>query len=190
MTAAAFNGTFEGWLKGAPEFETHILGQAGTSDSLTDYQCAGEKQAAPYYYDQNSESWTGNVLLFSQSQIDAYKAAHPGNSMRIVVVEDDDTACQIKLDANRFRTALNAVDSAFQRLTAGRDSTSGLTRIWSRATAFQKIFKALWSVITTQDDYVGTAVQDAVAGEYRAGMNWIVKGENNITVGGLKLEMR
>jgi hypothetical protein len=28
------------------------------------------------------------------------------------------------------------------------------------------------------------------AGEFKAGYNWIVKGENNITNGALKLEMR
>jgi hypothetical protein len=48
----------------------------------------------------------------------------------------------------------------------------------------------VWSFITTQDEFVGTAVQDAVAGEYKAGYNWIVKGENNITNGALKLVMR
>jgi hypothetical protein len=167
-----------------------VLGQAGTSDSLRDYQCAGEKQATPYYYDQNAATWTGTVLLFSQAQIDAYKSAHAGNSMRVVVVEDDDGACQIKMDADRFRTALNTVDSVYRRLTAGRDTTTGLVRYWNRATAFQKILQAVWSIITTQDDYVGDAVQDAVAGEFQPGANWIVKGENNITTGALNLQMR
>lgn len=190
MKAASFTETFEGWLKGAPEFETHILGQAGTTDSLTDYQCAGEKQAAPYYYDQNATTWTGSVLLFSQAQINAYKAAHPANSMRVVVVEDDDTACKLKMDAGRFRAALNLVDSTYRQLTAGRDTTVGLTRIWSRAKAFQKVLQAIWSFITTQDDYVGTAVQDVVAGESWPGANWLVKGENNVTKGALQLEMR
>jgi hypothetical protein len=190
MRAASFTQTFEGWLKGSPEFETHILGQAGTSDSLTDYQCAGEKQIAPYYYDQNATTWTGNVLLFSQAQINAYKTAHPANSLRIVVVEDDDTACKLKMDANRFRTALNLVDSTYRQFTAGRDTTVGLTRIWNQAKAFQKVLQAIWSFITTQDDYVGTAVQDVVAGESWPGANWIVKGENNLTTGALQLEMR
>ncbi|HET8624792.1 MAG TPA: hypothetical protein VFM14_14605, partial [Gemmatimonadales bacterium] len=42
MTYSSFTQTFEGWLKGSPEFEIHILGQAGATDSLTSYQCAGE----------------------------------------------------------------------------------------------------------------------------------------------------
>jgi hypothetical protein len=190
MTAASFVGTFQGWLKGAPEFEAHILGQAGSTDSLRDYQCAGEKQPAPYWYDQNETTWTGAVLLMSKSQIDAYKQQHPGQSFRVVIIEDDDTACQIKLDSDRFKTMINTIDTYYQRLTGGRDTTTGLTRYWNRASAFQKILQSVWSFITTQDEFVGNAVQDVVAGEYKSGYNWIVKGENNVTNGALKLEMR
>jgi hypothetical protein len=191
MTGASFVGTFEGWLKGSPEFEVHVLGQAGASDSLTDYQCAGEKQVAPYWFDQNSTTWTGSVMIMSQAQIDAYRQQHPGQSLRVVVIEDDDTACQLKLDTGRLATVLRALDSQYRNLTGGRDTTSGvLTRYWNRATAFQKLLRAIWSFITTQDEFVGNAVQDAVAGEFKSGYNWIVKGENSITNGALKLEMR
>lgn len=190
MTAAWFVGTFEGWLKGSPEFEVHMLGQAGSTDSLRTYQCAGEKQGVPYWFDQNSTSWTGGVLLASQSQIDSYKQQHPGQSLRVVVIEDDDTACQIKFDADRFKNAITLIDSYNNSYTGGRDTTAGLTRIWNRAKAIQKILQAIWSFITTQDEFVGNAVQDAVAGVYKPGYNWIVKGENNVTNGALKLEMR
>src|SRR5437762_2298704 len=71
MTQAHFVADFEGWLKGAPEFELHMLGQKGQTDSLTDYQCAGEKQPAPYYFDQNALDWSGSVMLFSKVQLDA-----------------------------------------------------------------------------------------------------------------------
>jgi hypothetical protein len=184
-------GTFEGWLKGAPEFEVHVLGQAGASDSLTDYQCAGEKQAAPYWFDQNSTTWSGNVLIMSQAQIDAYRQQHPGQSLRVVVVEDDDTACRIKLDSGHLAAVLQTLDTQYRNLTGGRDTTVGtLTRYWNRATAFQKILQAIWSVITTQDEFVGNAVEDAVAGEFKPGYNWIVKGENTVTNGALKLDLR
>lgn len=191
MTAASFVGTFEGWLKGAPEFEVHVLGQAGTSDSLKDYQCAGEKQAAPYWFDQNGTTWTGNVVIMSQAQLDLYRQQHPAQSLRVVVIEDDDTACQLKLDSGRLATVLKTLDAQYRNLTGGRDTTGTLlTRYWSRASAFQKILQSLWSLITTQDEFVGNAVEDAVAGEFKPGYNWIVKGENSITNGALKLEMR
>lgn len=191
MTYAAFVGTFEGWLKGSPEFEVHILGQAGKTDSLMDYQCAGEHAGGPYTYDQNSTTWSGDVLLFSQAQIDSYRQQHPGQSLRVVVIEDDDTACQIKLDAGRFAAILKAIDAAYSSWTGGRDTTlTTLQRIWNRAMALQKIFQSIWSFIVTQDEFVGHAVQDVVVGQTWPGANWIVKGENNVTNGGLKLVIK
>jgi len=177
-------------VRAAELLDGGTLGQAGTTDSLKDYQCAGEKQGAPYWFDQNATTWSGNVLLLSKGQIDAYKQQHPGQSFRVVVIEDDDTACQIKMDADRFKTLINTIDTYYQRLTGGRDTTTGLSRYWNRASAFQKILQSVWSFITTQDEFVGNAVQDAVATEFKPGYNWIVKGENNITNGALKLEMR
>ena len=53
MTSAHFVDDFEGWLKGDPEYEIHILGQSGSSDSLTSYQCAGEHAGGSYAFDQN-----------------------------------------------------------------------------------------------------------------------------------------
>ena len=191
MTYASFTQTFEGWLKGSPEFEIHILGQAGTSDSLKSYQCAGEHAGGPYAFDQNALTWTGSVLLFSQAQIDAYKQQHPGQSVRVFALEDDDTACQIKLDADRVGNLLRTIDARYNQLTGGRDTTSTtLTRYWNRATAFQKVFQAIWSILVTKDEIIGNAVQDAVAGEFKPGANWIVKGEDLITYGALKLVMR
>src|SRR5438105_498532 len=191
MTQANFVDDFEGWLKGAPEFEVHVLGQKGQSDSLTDYQCAGEKQPAPYYFDQNGLDWSGSVMLFSKSQIDAYNVAHRGQNVRVYVVEDDDTACQIKTSSDAWKRALEAVDAANQLRTAGKDTTS-ITgqKLWKYAQAFQKLLSALASIINTNDELVGDVVQDNVVGEYHPGFNWIVKGENNVTNGWVQLEMK
>ena len=106
MTKSHFVQDFEGWLKGSPEFEVHILGQKGQTDSLTDYQCAGEHAGGPYTFDQNNLDWSGSVLLFSKSQLDQYNAAHPNQNVRAFVVEDDDTACQIKTDTDRFQRVI------------------------------------------------------------------------------------
>jgi len=191
MTKAHFVDDFEGWLKGSPEFEVHILGQKGTSDSLTDYQCAGEKQPAPYYFDQNDRDWSGGVMLFSKSQLDAYHAAHPGQNLRVFVIEDDDTACQIKTSTDLWTKALEAVDAANQVRTAGKDTTSSTgQKTWKFAQAFQKLLSALASLINTNDELVGNAVEDAVVGATYPGYNWIVKGENNATNGWINLEMK
>ena len=190
MSYSHFVDDFEGWLKGSPEYEIHILGQLGSSDSLTSYQCAGEHAAGPYSFDQNDRDWTGSVLLFSNAQLSGYKSAHPNQNIRVLAIEDDDGACQIRLDGNRFKTFQNTLQSQYPNLTGGKDGTSGLTRIFTRANALQKILRATYSWITSQDDLIGNAIEDSVVGEYHAGANWIVRGENNVTNGWLNLQMR
>ena len=191
MTQSHFTQTFEGWLKGSPEFEVHILGQKDQTDSLKDYQCAGEHQASPYYFDQNDLDWSGSVMLYSKTQLDNYHAAHPAQDVRVFVVEDDDTACEIKTTNDFWQNVVNAVDGANQALTAGKDTTSSTAdKTWKFAKAIQKLLAALASLINTNDELPGNAVQDNIAGEYHDGYNWVVKGEKNVTNGWIKLEMR
>jgi hypothetical protein len=191
MTKAHFDDDYEGWLKGNPEYEIHMLGQAASGgEDLADYQCAGEHAGGPYTFDQNSKDWSGTVLLFSQNQIDAYKAAHPGQGLRVFALEDDDTACSIKTDPSRMERLLEQVDSAYQLVTGGSDSTASLAKYWHYAKAGYNIFKALASWITTDDDLIGNAVEDDIVGAFYPGFNWIIKGENNITHGWVNLEMR
>ena len=178
-------------MKGSPEYEIHILGQSGQTDSLTSYQCAGEHAAGYYAFDQNSLDWSGSVLLFSQQQLEAYKSQHPNQNFRILALEDDDGACAIRLDSNRFKALITVLQTQYPSLTGGKDSVlSGLGKIVKRANALQKILRAAYSFITSQDDLIGNAVEDVVTGEFHTGANWIVKGENNATNGWLKLQMR
>jgi hypothetical protein len=190
MTYSHFVDDFEGWLKGSPEYEIHILGQLGASDSLTSYQCAGEHAAGYYTFDQNDRDWTGSVLLFSSTQLANYKATHPNQNLRVLAIEDDDGACQIKLDGDRFKTFQNAIQSEYPNLTGGKDNVSGLEKVFTRANALQKILRAAYSWLTSQDDLIGNAIEDSVVGEYHAGANWIVRGDKNVTNGWLNLEMR
>jgi len=190
LTKAHFVQDFEGWLKGAPEFEAHILGQKGQTDSLTDYQCAGERQPAPYYFDQNGLDWSGSVMLFSKAQLDAYNAAHPSQNIRVFFVEDDDTACQIKANRDIIGNLFKAVDGAYKAITAGNDSSDIITKLYKRANAFQKLWSAVASFFNTNDELVSNAVEDVVVGISYPGYNWIVKGESNATNGWINLGMK
>jgi hypothetical protein len=191
MTYAHFVQDFEGWFKGSPEFEIHILGQSGATDSLRDYQCAGQVAGGYYYFDQNSLDWSGSVLLFSQTQLNSYKSAHPNQNFRVVALEDDDTGCTIKFDSNRFKNLILTMQAQYPNLTGAKDTTaSNLIRFVKRANALQKILSAAYSFITTQDDLIGNAIEDIVIGQFYPGANWIVKGVGNVTNGWIKLQMR
>lgn len=190
MAQAHFTQTFEGWLKGSPEFEVHVLGQKEQADSLTDYQCVGEHQGGPYYYDQNGLDWSGSVLVFSQSQLNDYHAKHPGQNVRVYVVEDDDTACQIKTDGVRFSDGLAVLDSILSGLAGGKDTVAGGAKRFRAAKVAVKLLSTVASLINTNDELVGNAVADSVAGEFHPNANWIVRGANNVTNGWINLEMR
>ena len=132
-----------------------------------------------------------SVLLFSKTQLDSYNTVHPGQNVRVFLVEDDDTACQIKTSNGAMQNTLTSVDAGNQALTAGKDTTGGtLQRLWKFARAFLKLIEEAASLIDTSDEIVGNAVQDSIAVEFHEGFNWIVKGEGNVTNGWVKLEMR
>ena len=190
MTKSHFDDDYEGWLKGDPEYEIHVLGQSGSTDSLTDYQCAGEHAGGPYAFDQNGKDWTGSVLLFSQQQLDSYKAAHPDQALRILALEDDDTACKIITNKDDLNRIFKVVDSVYLKNTGGRDTTITSTKYYKAARIIHNIWTLIASFIKTNDDLIGTAIEDKVVGTFYPGFNWIVKGQNNITHGWLGLEMR
>jgi hypothetical protein len=184
-------GDFEGWLKGSPEYEVHILGQQGQSDSLKDYACAAEHQTAPRYFDQNDADWSGDVLLYTQTEIDAYKAQHPGQGVRVFVVEDDDTPCVIKADNTSLNRLLSTVDDTYKLYTAGKDQKTTIGRVWLFAQLARKIWTLAAGLIKTNDDLVGNAIDATIVGDLsHAGYNWILKGDQNATTGWVDLEMR
>ncbi len=188
MTKAHMVGDFEGWLKGSPEFEVHIMGQLGTTDSLVRYACAGEHQASPYYWDGDTD-WSGSVMLFSSAEIASYKAAHPGQTFRVVAMEDDDTSCDMRIDPNRWATFLGTIQPLFQDVTGAIDS--GTTKKYvSAGKSLLKFLSKLASWLKSNDDLIGNAVEDKVTGEFHAGYNWNLKADNNVTNGWIYLQMQ
>ena len=79
---------------------------------------------------------------------------------------------------------------AYSGKTGARDTLSSGTKTIKNARSFQDILTLLAHFILTNDEMVGNAIEDVVAGAYYPGANWIVKGENNVTNGWIKLEMR
>lgn len=188
MTQAHFVQDFEGWLKGSPEFEIHIMGQYGTTDSLQKYQCSGEERRVPYNWDGGT-SWSGSVMLFSATELSTYKMAHPGEAFRIVAMEDDDTQCVMKIDSNRWLTFIAALGNAYHDVTGAID-TGSTKKYIAAGRSLRDFLAALASWLKSNDDLIGTAIEDKVVGEFHPGFNWILRGENNVTNGWIKLEMK
>ena len=196
LTRAEFVSEFEGWLKGSPEFEIHIMGPASAGDAkvISSYQCIGEHAGGAYAWDMNSKSWTGAQLLFSNTQLDAFNVTFTGQPFSIMAYEDDDGACKIRTDADRAQKLFAAVGPAVADWTAAigkkDDLLASAPRILKAAKSAYSVLTALYSFLTSADDIIGVGVEDAATGRYRAGTNWTMLNDKVAANGWLKLETR
>lgn len=195
MTYAQYSQDFEGWLKGSPEFEIHIMGpaQPGDTSNLASFQCVGEHAAGSYAWDMNDLTWSGSQLLFSNAQMDAFTAAYPGRAFVVFAVEDDDTACGIRTDSDRGNALLKAIGQAYQDYKGAKDvkvlSINGVTRILQAARSGSTFLSSLYSFLKSNDDIVGVAVADSVRGRYSSLTNWTVLDKSLNTTAAFKLEI-
>ena len=196
LTRADFVETFESWLKGSPEYEIHVMGPSSPGDTkvISSYQCIGEHAGGDYAWDMNSKSWTGSQLLFSNAQMDAFAATYGGKPFSIMAYEDDDGACRIRTDADRAQKLFAAVGPAVAQWTAAigkkDDLLANAPRILKAAQAAYSVLSALYSFLTSADDIIGVAVEDAATGRYRAGTNWTVLNDKVTSNGWLMLETK
>jgi hypothetical protein len=190
LTQSHLNDKFESWLKGAPEIEISVLGQKGSTDSLTTYQCINERAVYPYNFNQDDKDWSGSALLMSQSQLDNFRTTHPGQALRLFFVEDDDTPCVMKASQTDLKAIIQAVDALVKGLAGGSDVTTWYGKVWKYLPVVQQLVSLGSSLIKTNDDLIGNAVEDITTTERHAGYNWIVKGRNAETNGYISLEMR
>lgn len=195
MTYAQYSQDFEGWLKGSPEFEIHIMGPAepGDTTNLASFQCVGEHAAGSYAWDMNDLTWSGSQLLFSNAQMDAFSAAYPGRAFVIFAVEDDDTACGIRTDSDRGNALLKALNDAYASYKAAKDvkvlSINGATRILQAARSGSTFLSSLYSFLKSNDDIVGVAVADSVRGRYSPLTNWTALDKSLNATAAFKLEI-
>lgn len=188
LTTSHFEESFEGWLKGAPEYEFHVYGK-GDSDESEQLSCTGEKTGWPFFYDQNGPDWRGSAMLLSEGERQRYEAAHPGAPIRIVAYEDDDGACIPRFDGNRVGQLIAAVDAAYRNVTSGKVEPWLIRGVRAAPSAFN-LFSAIRNIITTGDDLIGNAVETTVAGYAPGGANWVLKSEGTRTFGWFTTEYR
>ena len=190
MTYFNVNKDFEGWLKGDPEYEIHIMGPVSQSDTVhyRTLYCIGEHGTT--YWDDNANTWTGDVVLMGPNELDAFHTAFPLNNFSILAIEDDDTACEIKVDQDRFTAMVDAGARAYSGYEAARDSIGLNGKSVVAAKASYDFLKAVANFFKTNDDPIGVAYANAVTGFYSANANWSWIGESANRYGFVKLELR
>ncbi len=188
LTMSHFEGSFESWIKGKPEYEYHVYGV--TSDGGAEQlSCTGERAGGPYSWDQNELDWAGSALLLADSDRLRYEAAHPGAVLRVVAYEDDDEACVPRVDANRVAELIASVDAAYRNMTSGK-LEPWLIRGLRAAPSTFNLLRALRNFWTTGDDLIGNAVETSIAGWVPGGANWVLKSEGTRTFGWFTTEYR
>jgi len=190
LTQATYLQSFEGWLKGDPEFDIHVLGKAAGKDSMTALSCSGRTAQGLYNYRQASLEWTGRALLYTTAQLESYQAANPGQGFRVFVVEDDDGACVMKTQSTTISNTIATIERLWPQITGGLLKGLPLSKRVEAARALIPFVGAIANFFRTNDDVVGNAVEARVTGEVIPTGNWVVKGENATTTGYLTLELR
>jgi hypothetical protein len=195
LTYAQYVQDFEGWLKGSPEFEIHIMGpaQPGDTTSLASFQCVGEHASAPYAWDMNQLTWSGSQLLFSTAQMNAFSTAYPGRAFVIFAIEDDDTACGIRTDSDRGSALIKAISDAYANYKAAKDqdilTLTGIQKILRAAKSGSSLLSSAYSFLKSNDDIVGIAVSDSVIGRYKTQTNWTVLDKTLNTNAAFRLDI-
>ena len=100
--------------------------------------------------------------------------------------EDDDTACQIKTDADRASKLFAAIGVVAKEFKSAKSTEGKL----EAAQSLFKLLAAIYSFLTTADDIIGLVVADAVTGRVHAGTNWTALNDKTSANAWFQLEMK
>ena len=156
----------EPWFRGDPEVEVHIQGPyMGSAPTYADdLSCSGEH---PYdsrkFFDQNGAFWSGRVLLFSENEVIAFTQKF-ANGFHVMFWEDDNQPCTLKLDTNSLTALLQSTAQATS--TVAIKVLPQANWVIVAAAFLGSFFSNAGAWLTTNDDFLGVAVDQASAGYY------------------------
>jgi hypothetical protein len=164
----SLNDAHEYWFQGNPELEAHSMAKRSRADgSAHQFQCSGEHavQGAfqpglrdqAYVYDQNPNTWSGDVLLLNPAQLDtAVQAEFAG--FNIVLWEDDQDSCRIRQrDSNFLRDVIRATVEVIRQAAVAIRARNNILE-WA---IFGSRLFDLFTAALGDDDYVGVLVEKA-----------------------------
>ena len=172
----------EPWTRGDPEIEVHIQGprEASSPTSGIDLSCSGEH--APEFlkvFNQDNGFWEGRVLLYSQAEATAFVEKF-NQGFHVLFWEDDNEPCGLKLDTNTLIDLLKATGTAAS--TVSLKLLPGAPWKVIAGVFIATFFANAGDWLLTNDDFVGTAVEQGSAGYYYPGNTHVIM--NGTTLNG------
>ncbi|MGH7585115.1 MAG: hypothetical protein ACREMH_02610 [Gemmatimonadales bacterium] len=194
LSYAWFKGDFEGWLKGDPEYELHVLSPDGTApDALRSLQCIGEHAPVGYRWNQDTHSWTGTALILKGTQMDGLESRFPGQGWMVMALEDDDTACEIRMNRDLLGNLLKAAEALYKSHKGLKDikltTPDGVKRIVAAGKQALTLWAAGSALIKTNDEMIGFAIRDTVAHMSHSIGNYALMREG-VNHGWLRLDVK
>ena len=153
----------EPWFRGDPEIEVHIQGpyMGNAPTYAEDLSCSGEH---PYdwrkAFDQNDGFWSGRVLLFAEEEVQAFIQKF-SDGFHVMFWEDDNQPCTLKLDANPLADFVRSAATSFG--TVALKLLPGAQWRLVAGAFVAMMFSNPGSWLTTNDDFLGVAVDQAAA---------------------------
>jgi len=190
MTYFNVNKDFEGWLKGDPEYEIHVMAPVSQTDTINyrTLYCIGADGVR--YWNNDNDSWTGDLVLMTPPELDQFHTVFPMNNYSILAIEDDDTPCEIKIDRDRAAAFINAISRFTGDMKAAKDSIGLNGKTLKAGKSGWDLITAIANFFKTNDDMIGVAVANSVTGFYSSSANWAWIGESANRYGWVRLEMR
>jgi len=167
----------EPFTRGDPEIEVHIQGpnEAGNPRQGIDLSCSGE-HAYDYrkVFDQNGGFWEGRVMLFSDDEVTRFNDQFQ-DGFHVLFWEDDNSACVLKLDSESLIEFLKSTSQA--AATVAIKLVPKAPWYVVAGAFFAVLFENAGAWLTTNDDFVGAAVDQKDAGySYPENTHVIMKG--------------
>ncbi len=156
----------EPWFRGDPEIEVHIQGpyMGNAPTYAEDLSCSGEHAYdARKVFDQNGAFWEGQVLLFSEDEVLAF-ASRFKDGFHVMFWEDDNQPCVLKLDTNTLAELVRSTAAAFG--TVAIKLVPGAPWGLVAGAFLGTLFSNAGAWLTTNDDFIGAAVDEVSAGYY------------------------
>jgi hypothetical protein len=150
--------------------------------------CIGEHSAK--YWDNDNDSWSGNVVLMNAPELYAFHTTFPNNNYSVLAIEDDDTSCEIRVDRDLLSGVINGVSQLSHDYKAAKDSIGLNGKSITAAKSAWNLIAAIAAFFKTNDDMIGIAVANSITGAYSPYANWAWIGSGTSRYGWVKLELK